>query len=156
MFILAGGEEVIKFPLLDDFKGPDFHAPGGWDMAVEWQQQKVRDLLGPMLLGSHHLEVQPLHGQGIQHLIPKRRDATNGKTRSVNLFTIYRKSIYQTLNVLCERAITFLENIAFWVKIRQPISDLSVGIHSIIRLNLCKLNCTGQSLYQFYVIGALN
>ena len=38
MFILAGGEEVIKFPLLDDFKGPDFHAPGGRDMAVEWQQ----------------------------------------------------------------------------------------------------------------------
>lgn len=36
MFILVGGEEVIKFFFLDDFKGFDFYVFGGWDMVVEW------------------------------------------------------------------------------------------------------------------------
>ena len=47
---LAGEEGVVQFLLLDNFQGPDFHAPGRWDVAVQQQQQKVRDLSGPVLL----------------------------------------------------------------------------------------------------------
>lgn len=65
----AGREEV------------DFHAPGGWDKSVEWQL-KARDLLGPMLLESRHLEAQPLDGQDISISSLREETQQNGNSRS--------------------------------------------------------------------------
>ena len=53
---LPRSERSGEFSLLDKFQGPNFHAPGGRDVAVECQQQKVRGFSHPVLLGSRRLE----------------------------------------------------------------------------------------------------
>lgn len=76
----SGRKGALQLLLSDNFQRPDLHAPGGRDVAVQRQQEKVRRLSGPVLFRPGRFEPHPLCSQGLKYLIPVKR----GKRKKQN------------------------------------------------------------------------